>query len=50
MDRFLYDNGLRHERAKSSLPGQTRGSVIMGEIKTIMLEALVSEILEYVHQ
>ena len=35
---------------KSSLPGQTSGSVIMGGIKTIMLEAHVSEILEHVHQ
>ena len=33
---------------KSSLPGQTRGSVIMGGIKTIMFEAHVSEILEHV--
>ena len=30
---------------KSSLPGQTRKSVIMGRIKTIMLEAHFSKIL-----
>ena len=33
---------------KTSLPGQIRESVILGEIKTIMLEAHVSEILEHV--
>ena len=35
---------------KSSLPGKTRGSVIMNRIKTIMLEAHVPKILEHVNQ
>ena len=35
---------------KNSLPGQTRGSVIMGLIKTTMLETHVSEILKHIRQ
>ena len=35
---------------KSSLPRQTTGSLIMGRIRTIILEAHVSKILDYVGQ
>ena len=35
---------------KSNLPGKTRESVIMGRIKTIILEAHISKILKHVGQ
>ena len=39
---------LKVRHFKSGLPGKTRGRVIMSRIKTIMLEAHVSKILEHV--
>ena len=41
---------LHVQHFKSSLPGQTRGSVIMCRIKTMMLEAHVPKILKHVGQ
>ena len=35
---------------KSSLPGKTKGSVIMGRIKTMILEVHISKILKHVGQ